>query len=135
MYDLSSLKNISFPSNNSAEASLTIFEGLKEVPFEIARVFVVHTKEVVNRGHHAHKECTQLLVVLNGQCTVICDDGHDRKEIVLTKTSEGLLIPPTIWAEQIYTKETILMVLTDRPYDEEDYIRNYKTFLNFREKS
>lgn len=132
MLDNSDLQFISFPLFDNNEASLTVYENIKNVPFNMARLFVIKSSENCNRGFHAHKECSQLLIVLNGTCKVICDDGHSRKEITLNKASEGLLIPPTIWAEQEYLPDTILLVLTDKPYDESDYLRNYDEFLEFR---
>ncbi len=84
------------------------------------------------RGRHAHKECSQLLVVLNGRCVVTCDDGTNKKAHTLIEPDQGLLIPPTIWAEQEYDVGTTLMVLTDQPYNESDYIRDYDSFLAFR---
>jgi hypothetical protein len=43
------------------------------------------------------------------------------------------VIPPGIWAEQVYEEEnSILMVLCDREYDEGDYIRDFNEFLLFK---
>lgn len=111
---------------------LVVYEGEKRVPFNIARIFVINAIKKSIRGSHAHKECTQLLVVLNGKCKIICDDGFEKKEIILDHACKGLLIPPTIWAEQEYQPGTTLMVLTDKPYDEQDYIRDYESFIRFR---
>lgn len=134
LYSLQDLQHIPFPLFNSKEACLFVYESGKHVPFHVQRIFVINAKETCNRGFHAHKECTQLLIVLNGECKVTCDDGTTRKDIILNKSSEGLLIPPTLWAEQEYQPDTILMVLTDQPFDENDYIRNYDEFLSFRKK-
>ena len=132
MHTLTDIQLISFPLLGTQEASLTVYECGKKVPFTIQRVFTIKASEKCTRGFHAHKECSQLLVVLNGECKITCDDGVQKKDFILTRSSEGLLIPPTLWAEQEYEPDTILMVLTDRLYDEEDYIRNYDQFLEFR---
>ena len=132
MHNLSDLKLISFPEFDSSEALLVVYEGSKKVPFNISRLFTVKASEKCVRGFHAHKECTQVLIIQNGECRVTCDDGTNRKEIILNKSSEGLLIPATIWAEQEYQPGTVLMVLTDKHYDENDYLRDYNEFLNFR---
>lgn len=64
---------------------------------------------------------------------VRCDDGRQQREIRLNGPAQGLLIPPTLWAEQIYEESnTALMVLCDKPYDGADYIRDYSQFLEFR---
>ncbi|MGD0466157.1 MAG: FdtA/QdtA family cupin domain-containing protein [Gammaproteobacteria bacterium] len=132
MHNISDLQLIYFPLFYTKESSLIVYEGGKKVPFDIYRVFTVKSIEKCIRGFHAHKECTQLVTVLSGECKVVCDDGTTKKEIILNKTSEALLIPPTIWAEQEYQPNTILMVLTDKYYDENDYVRDYNEFLTFR---
>lgn len=132
MHNLSHSHKISFIEKLSPEAGLFIYEGRKAVPFSMERVFVVKAKEPTNRGAHAHKQCSQILIVLDGVCEVTCDDGIEKKTVSLDNPNEGLFVPPTIWAEQSYTAGTVLMVLTDQPYDESDYIRDYSDFLKFR---
>ena len=61
-----------------------------------------------------------------------CDDRSTNEIYVLDKPNLGLLIAPGIWTEQKYIENnTILTVLCDRPYDEEDYVRNYDDFKLF----
>lgn len=132
MHNTNSIKEIIFPLKTSPEASLTIYEGNKEVPFSMKRVFVVKASQKTDRGAHAHKECAQLLVAISGKCVVTCDDGTNKTTHTLTDPDHGLLIPPTIWAEQEYDAGTALMVLTDHSYDEADYLRDYDDFLKFR---
>ena len=46
---------------------------------------------------------------------------------------QGLFIPPTIWAAMNFIEQdTILMILCDRPYEKDDYIRDYDAFLSIR---
>ena len=132
MNKVSDIKSIPFPLFDTAEASLFIYESEKKVPFMVQRIFTIKANKKCTRGFHAHKECSQLLIVLNGECKITCDDGVSKKVVLLNQPSEGLLIPPTIWAEQEYQPNTILMVLTDKPFDENDYLRNYNKFLEFR---
>lgn len=128
---LPSVKKICFPNKDVGESSLSIFEE-GNVPFSIKRIFTIQVEKSCKRGFHAHKECAQLLICLMGKCTVICDDGTNRQPFVLNNSAEGLIIPPTLWAEQEYEPNTILMVLTDCVYDELDYIRDYDKFLEYR---
>ena len=133
--NITHIKSIEFPQFVTKEASLFVFEGEKAVPFSIQRMFTVKVDEPCTRGFHAHKECTQLLVCLAGRCIVTVDDGMARKDFILDQPNLGLLIPPSIWSEQIYEANTILIALTDHLYDEADYLRNYEDFLTFRKKS
>lgn len=132
MHNISDLKLIEFSFFQSEDASLSVYQGSDDVPFDIKRIFTILAQNKCNRGFHAHIECAQLLVSLSGSCKVLCDDGRQKKEVVLDCPSKGLLIPKTIWAEQAYTSGCVLMVMTDMPYDKDDYIRNYDDFLAFR---
>ncbi len=126
------LKLIRFIQFSERDSTLSIFSSEDKVPFVIKRVFTVDAKEACSRGCHAHKQCMQLMIALRGECSVVCDDGKERKTYLLNDPSQGLLVPPTIWAEQVYQKDSLLMILTDQYYDPEDYIRDYQQFLHFR---
>ena len=115
------------------DADLNIYDRGRCIPFNPCRVFTVHARAPVDRGHHAHKRCSQLLVCLAGVCEVLVDDGVTRKTIALDRPTLALYVPPSIWAEQRYRQQNaILMVLCDRSYEEDDYIRDYGEFLAFR---
>ncbi len=126
-------RSVSFQLVGTKECFLVPFESFTNVPFVIKRVFTVHTVLACHRGYHAHKQCKQLLICLQGTCVVTVDDSVNQIKVKLTKPNEGLYIPAGIWAEQQYTANSILMVLTDQLYDEADYIRNHAEFLQFRE--
>jgi UDP-2-acetamido-3-amino-2,3-dideoxy-glucuronate N-acetyltransferase len=107
--------------------------GLPFVPQRCFLVFDVPTKEV--RGEHAHRRCAQLLVCLRGSVAVVCDDGRHRQELTLDDPTTGVHLPPLIWGTQYkYTKDALLLVFASRPYEAEDYIRDYDQFLVERKK-
>jgi hypothetical protein len=103
-------------------------------PFQVKRVFYSYDIPCGEaRGAHAHKECHQLLVALNGSYEVVLDDGKNRKVIRLDSPKYGLHIPPHVWAaEQNFTLRAICLVLASHAYSEEDYIRSYDEYLKFR---
>ncbi len=132
MHTLNELRLLDFKCSSLESSSLTVFQQ-EDVSFFIKRVFVVVAQKKVMRGCHAHKNCSQLLVCTIGSCIISCDDGIEKKNILLNKTNQGLLIPPLIWATQEYLEEpTVLTVFCDRVYEEDDYIRDYNQFLKFR---
>jgi hypothetical protein len=50
----------------------------------------------------------------------------------LDNMGDGLLIPPGVWAREEYvTDGAVLMVLCDRKYEADDYIREYREFRNY----
>ena len=132
------LEKMSFTklSQNIAEnGELTVIEGLKEVPYDIRRVFFVRGNGGAIRGMHAHRECSQFLICLMGNIKIICDDGFIRREFELENPSTGLLIPPGIWSTQKYgLTNSVLAVLCDKTYDPVDYIREYDQFLLYKSK-
>lgn len=121
------------PHDFAENGDLTVMEGLTHVPFSIARVFVVRGFEGSVRGQHAHINCMQFLTCPYGRIEVQCDDGVRTATFILDRPDLGLLLPPTIWAQQTYLQSnSVLTVLCDRPYDADDYIRSYSQFKKFR---
>ena len=129
-----SIKQVNIPTFFEDNGHLIVVEGNNTFPFSISRSFIVFAENHNVRGQHAHKKCTQLLSCLNGTVKVISNDGENESEFVLNSPSQGLLIPPGIWSEQIYESEnSILMVTCDRVYETEDYIRDYNDYLAYKE--
>jgi UDP-2-acetamido-3-amino-2,3-dideoxy-glucuronate N-acetyltransferase len=111
--------------------SLAAFELGRDLPFEPARfyaVFGVPSADV--RGAHAHKQCHQFLVCLQGSVTCVVDSGSARQEVVLDQPGLGLHIPPMVWGMQYeYSADAVLGVFASLPYDDTDYIREYEDFI------
>lgn len=109
---------------------LVSLEGLKNVPFEIKRVYYLTQLHPDHpRGFHAHKNLKQLVVCLNGSCDFILDDGRDKKRVHLNDPTKGLLIESMVWREMHnFSNACVIMVLASEQYDENDYIRNYEDF-------
>lgn len=121
------------PNHLDRQGYLVAFDGAADFQLNIRRVFVVSGYAGAVRGKHAHRDLTQILVCVSGMCRVVCDDGQSKREVLLDRPDVALRIPNHIWAEQYYLHEnTVVMVLCDFPYDENDYIRNYDDFLAFR---
>jgi len=131
-----SMQKITFPVYDDPNGILTAFEGAEgaaKVPFSIARVFTVLANKGAVRGGHAHYHCTQVLVCLSGAILVTSFDGSITETAVLESNGQGILIPPGVWATQEYQKDnSVMMVLCDRGYEPEDYIRDYQAFIRFK---
>tara|TARA_B110000483_G_C18197482_1_gene543712 strand:+ start:498 stop:914 length:417 start_codon:yes stop_codon:yes gene_type:complete len=103
-----------------------------DLPFKFNRIFNVKANEGDIRGNHAHKKCKQFMLCLNGSIELTCDDGFSKKKFTLKQANEGVYVPSGIWATQKYlVKDSLLMVLCDLDYDEDDYLRNYDNFIKF----
>jgi len=116
---------------------ISVVENNKEVPFEIMRVFYLYDiPGGESRGAHAHKECHQLLVAVSGGYQVEVNDGANVRVYTLNRPNLALHIPPGIWASEInFTSGSICLVLASHEYDEEDYIRDYEDFINYKSDS
>lgn len=111
--------------------SLTVGEVPTEVPFSPARYFAVFgVPSVELRGEHAHKQCQQFLICLHGSCRVLLDDGDRRCEVTLDRPDLGVFMPEMIWGTQYrYSPDAVLLVFASRPYEADDYLRDYDDFL------
>jgi len=99
-------------------------------PFEVKRVFTVSASKGALRGQHAHRGCSQFLVAPAGPIIVKVRDGRSSREYALDRPTVGLLIPPLVWASQYFsTDASLLLVLCDEEYQEDDYIRDWDRYL------
>ena len=115
--------------------SLVAGDVNEHVPFDPARFFVVYDVPTVEaRGAHAHRQCEQFLVCLSGSVRAIVDDGVNREEYLLDRPDLGLHMPAMIWGTQYrYSSDAVLLVLASRPYEADDYIRDYAEFIDLAE--
>ncbi len=118
------------PLITDLRGSLTVGEFEQGLPFLPKRyfiVFAVPSEEL--RGEHAHRQCEQFLVCVQGSCRALLDDGVARREVILDQPSLGLYMPPLIWGTQYrYTRDAVLLVFASHSYDSADYIRTYGEF-------
>ena len=134
MKTLNDVKTFTFREFLEEDGNLIPIESGTDVPFDIKRVFYVHSVNDQNdRGKHAHYETNQILICLQGEVDVTVDDGHMKKVITLNKKNQAVLVPEMIWDEQIYkTDDTILLVLCNTRYDVDDYINDYNEFKKLK---
>ena len=125
-------KLIKFNNIGDGRGSLTVLEENKEVPFTIKRVYYLYdTGTSASRGFHAHKTLEQIAICVAGSCEIIIDDGYDRKTHCLGSPDVGLYIGNFTWREMHnFSKDCVLLVLASDKYNEDDYIRDYKSFIH-----
>lgn len=127
------IKTISLPLHGDVTGNLVAVEAVKDVPFEIKRIYYITPKDTtVRRGFHAHKELKQVLFCPRGACTILLDDGYEQAEVVLDNPSVGLLIDRVLWREMFdFSEDAVLLALVSDYYTEDDYIRNYDEFITY----
>ncbi len=127
-------KLIEFPHVDNPLGSLGILEGPELVPFEIKRVYFIHSvPEGSVRGSHAHKGLQQVIFAASGSLELILDDGKAKYEFELNDASKAVQVPPGFWRTlKNFSANAVCVVLASHLYDESDYIRDYDEFLNWR---
>ena len=122
------------PKIHNRAGNITIVEGNTQIPFEVKRVYYLYDiPSGEDRGGHAHKELYQLIIAASGSFNVLLDDGTNKKIVTLNRPDYGLMIVPGIWRELMeFSSGAICLVLASHGYDEEDYLRDYQSFLNFK---
>ena len=114
--------------------NITIVEGNVNVPFDVKRIYDLYDiPGGEDRGGHAHKELRQLIVAASGSFNILLDDGKNKKIVTLNRPDYGLMIVPGIWRELMeFSSGSVCLVLASQGYEEEDYIRDYQDFKEYR---
>lgn len=117
--------------HGDARGKLVSLESMKDVPFEIKRVYYMFdTLPNESRGFHAHKDLEQVIIAMDGACRFVLDDGKNRESILLNRPDVGLYIGQNMWREMHdFSYGCKLVVLASEYYDENEYIRDYNQFL------
>lgn len=125
---------IELPKNTLRAGNISIVEKNSKIPFDVNRVFYIYDiPGGKDRGAHAHIKCHQFLVAASGSFIVEVDDGNEKKEFRLSQPYYGLHVPPGIWAkEKDFSSGSVCLVLASHKYDENDYIRDYKEYLEYK---
>lgn len=122
---------INLPLIKDMRGDITVAEYGQYLPFVAKRCFLVFdvpSREI--RGEHAHKQLHELLVCVQGSCSVMVDDGINRQEFLLNSRTQGVYLPPMVWRVHYkYSPDAISMVLASEVYDADDYIRDYDEYL------
>lgn len=130
-------KWVQFDQKGDERGKLIVIEGQKEVPFDIKRIFyMLKTKNDVARGQHANQKSEFVLVNIQGSVKIKVDDGKKVDEYVLDTPDQGLYLPSMVWKEMYdFSEDSMLLVLSNHPYDEFEYIRDYTTYLKLRQET
>lgn len=126
---IKNIQIIDIPKISDPRGNLSVIEK-NTLPFAIKRVYYLYdVPSDAYRGGHAHKAQKELLVALSGSFDVKMNDGNETTTITLNKPNKGLLIPTGIWRElENFSSGSVCLVLASDVFDEEDYIRDFKSF-------
>jgi hypothetical protein len=122
---------IEIPKIENVLGNIAVIEN-EVIPFEIKRVYYLFDiPSSSKRGGHSHKKLQQVLIAISGSFDVVLKDGITEKTITLNKPDKGLLIKNDTWRElENFSSGAVCLVLASATFDEEDYIRDFDTFIN-----
>ena len=126
--------------HSDRKGNLTVVEncnpstGQGTLPFDVKRVYYLYdVPGGENRGSHAHKDLSQLIIAASGSFRVMLDDGKCKRSFFLNRPYQGLYVKPGIWRDlEDFSSGAVCMVLASEVYQVEDYIRDYDEFIKFR---
>lgn len=124
---------LEFQEKGDERGHLVIAEGMKDIPFDIKRVFYIYgTQENVVRGQHANIRSEFVLINVSGTSKVRIKDGEGYENVYsLDRPNMGLYLPNMIWKDMFdFSQDSILLVLASEHYDEHEYIRDYTEFVD-----
>ena len=121
---------ISLPKISDVRGNLSIIEQLKQVPFEIRRVYWIYdVPGGFDRGGHAYKESEEFIVALSGSFDVELDDGEQKQTYQLNRSYKGLYVAKAMWRCMTnFSTNSLALVLSSTDYDPDDYIMDYQDF-------
>lgn len=126
------VRMLEFPQKGDERGHLVIVEGMKDVPFDIKRIFYIYgsDKDVV-RGQHANLKSQFVLVNVAGKSKVRVKDGLGNEAVFsLNRAHTGIYLPEMVWKDMCdFSEDSVLLVLSSEHYDPEEYIRDYDTFV------
>lgn len=129
------IKLINLPRINDNRGNLSVIEKDSQIPFEIQRVYWIYDVPGGEfRGSHALELTDEFIVAISGSFDVILHDGKKRKKFSLNRSYYGLYIPKLTWRKiQNFSTNALALIVASNEFDEKEYIRDFKLFLNKKE--
>ena len=127
-----SVRMLEFAQHGDERGHLVVVEGMKDIPFEIKRVFYIYGSDAdVVRGCHANRRSEFVLINVAGQSKVRVRDGAGNEAVFsITRPHTGLYLPRMVWKDMYdFSPDSVLLVLSNEPYDAAEYIRDYDAFV------
>ncbi|MDA9339399.1 FdtA/QdtA family cupin domain-containing protein [Polaribacter sp.] len=125
-------KLVSLPKILDKRGNLSVIESENHVPFSIKRSYLIYDVpggEV--RGGHAFVEQKEMIIALSGSLDIIVFDGKKESKFSLNRSYQGLYIPNGLWRHmENFATNTLVLVICNTVYNENDYIRNKKVYIN-----
>ena len=130
----SKLRIIDLPKFLDVRGNLSFVEQNNHIPFEIKRTYWLYDVPGGEaRGGHAYISNEEFIVALSGSFDVVVDNGNEKKVFQMNRSYYGLYIPKGMWREiNNFSSNSFALEFGSAEYNEDDYIRDYDTFLKMK---
>ncbi len=120
--------------SHGREGSLSVMQNDGNALFPVRRVYYLYdVPGGESRGGHAHRKLHEMLVAVSGSFSVTLNDGNKSRTVMLNRSNRGLHIVPGIWRTlDDFSSGAVCLVMSSLPYDESDYIRDYRGYLDYK---
>jgi mannose-6-phosphate isomerase-like protein (cupin superfamily) len=134
MSALKILKEIQVINFLDSRGNLDVAEFQSIEKFETKRIYYIsHVLENGARGAHAHKNLDQVFFSVAGNFKMTVTDGLTTETVELRAHDVGYFLPAGHWRVLTnFTSAAVCFVLASAHYDENDYIRSFEEFLEWK---
>ncbi len=121
---------IDLPKIEDQRGSLSFYESLNHIPFEIKRSYWIYdVPGGEKRGGHAFKTQHEFIIALSGSFDVKLNDGKSETIYSLNRSYYGLYVPNMIWREMSnFSTNSLALIVSSSNFRDADYIREYILF-------
>lgn len=127
-------KIIDLPKILDKRGNLSFFENPNQLPFVIERTYWIYDVpggEI--RGSHAFKEQQEFIVALSGSFDIVLNNGDSEIKFSLNRSYYGLYVPKMYWRRmENFSTNALALIVSDKSYNEDDYIRDFDDFKILR---
>ncbi len=127
-------KIVDLPKFLDPRGNLSFIEEEKNIPFKIKRTYWIYdVPGGESRGGHAYHSLQEFIVALSGSFDVVLNNGKQEFRFTLNRSYYGLYVPKMYWRSmENFSTNSLALVLADKDYDENEYIRDFNDFNNLR---
>lgn len=125
---LKKIKKIKLDTFKRQNSMLGVFSLKNLSNISIKRLFYISANRNEIRGKHAHKKTNQIFFCLSGSVLIEASTPNETVVFKLNANDDPIIIPPRMWVVLQFKKKSIIGVLCDSYFDENEYIRSKEIF-------
>lgn len=129
---LQKVKLLQLPKILDDRGNLSFFENKNQIPFDIQRVYWIYDVPGGElRGGHAYIDLQEVIIALSGSFDVVLNDGVEEQKFSLNRSYTALYVPKMIWRHlENFSTNSLALIVTDKVFEEAQYIRDFQKFKN-----